>query len=59
MNPIEIHDLRAAREVAPAQQAVAEISESSPFEAAHRLPFVPEGHKCAACTATAIASRCM
>ncbi len=47
MNPIEVRDLRGAPEAnrAPAA-ATTEIFKEFSFEAAHRLPFVPEGHKC-------------
>jgi len=49
MNPIELHDLR----VAPGHtngrpvSTTTEIFKEFTFEAAHRLPFVPEDHKCA------------
>jgi 6-pyruvoyltetrahydropterin/6-carboxytetrahydropterin synthase len=33
-------------DAAPARVATAEIFKEFTFEAAHRLPFVPDGHKC-------------
>jgi 6-pyruvoyltetrahydropterin/6-carboxytetrahydropterin synthase len=46
MNPIEIRDIRASTPQAGPTQATAEIFKGFSFEAAHDLPFVPEGHKC-------------
>src|SRR4051812_6020329 len=47
MNPIEIHNLRRAAAGSNASvPATAEIFKAFSFEAAHYLPFVPEGHKC-------------
>jgi len=48
MNPIDVQDLRAP-EVEPTRHAstTTEIFKEFIFESAHRLPFVPEGHKCA------------
>jgi 6-pyruvoyltetrahydropterin/6-carboxytetrahydropterin synthase len=48
MNPIIVQDRRGS-ERAPAQQqhARTEIFKEFTFEAAHRLPFAPAGHKCA------------
>jgi 6-pyruvoyltetrahydropterin/6-carboxytetrahydropterin synthase len=43
MNEITI----TAQREAPTQQMYAEIFREFSFEAAHRLPFVAEGHKCA------------
>ena len=37
---------RVVPEAAPLGVAIAEIFKEFTFEAAHRLPFVPEGHKC-------------
>src|SRR3954469_11219387 len=49
MNPIVVHDERvnAQSEASPAQVTRTEVFKEFTFEAAHRLPFVPEGHKCA------------
>src|SRR3954451_588686 len=49
MNPIVAHDERAsasARSGYPVRTRT-EIFKEFTFEAAHRLPFVPDGHKCA------------
>jgi queuosine biosynthesis protein QueD len=48
MNPIELHDVRVEAEQrnGRASRTTAEIFKDFTFEAAHRLPFVPEGHKC-------------
>jgi len=48
MNPIELHDLRVEAEHGNgrASSTTTEIFKEFTFEAAHRLPFVPEGHKC-------------
>jgi 6-pyruvoyltetrahydropterin/6-carboxytetrahydropterin synthase len=46
MNPIEIHDLRSATNVGGPVAATTEIYKEFTFEAAHVLPFVPDGHKC-------------
>ena len=46
MNPIEIQDMRSAGAASASSQATVEIFKEFSFEAAHRLPFVPEGHKC-------------
>lgn len=48
MNPVELHDLRVDRLAGKRQVSTrtAEIFKDFTFEAAHRLPFVPEGHKC-------------
>src|SRR5207248_747939 len=37
---------RAQRGSSPLGVAIAEIFKEFTFEAAHRLPYVPEGHKC-------------
>src|SRR3954467_15880296 len=48
MNPIVVEDRRAGESAAPQHQRTrTEIFKEFTFEAAHRLPFVPEGHKCA------------
>ena len=47
MTPIEVHDLRAQAQQTAPSVAMTEIFKEFSFEAAHRLPFVPEGHKCA------------
>jgi 6-pyruvoyltetrahydropterin/6-carboxytetrahydropterin synthase len=50
MNPIDLNDLVRDGELAvrPGQQRTrTEIFKEFTFEAAHRLPFVPDGHKCA------------
>lgn len=49
MNPIDLNELVDDAEfaVSPgAQRTRTEIFKEFTFEAAHRLPFVPEGHKC-------------
>ncbi len=46
MNSIEIRDLRGSASEAAPRTATAEIFKEFRFEAAHDLPFVPEGHKC-------------
>jgi 6-pyruvoyltetrahydropterin/6-carboxytetrahydropterin synthase len=49
MNPVDMNDLVADRDVVVRQagaRARTEIFKEFTFEAAHRLPFVPEGHKC-------------
>src|SRR3954447_16538641 len=38
--------LSERQEAEPSAVALAEIFKEFTFEAAHRLPFVPEGHKC-------------
>jgi 6-pyruvoyltetrahydropterin/6-carboxytetrahydropterin synthase len=45
MSSIKIQDLRGER-AARGTQATTEIFKEFSFEAAHVLPFVPEGHKC-------------
>lgn len=50
MNPIDLNEVVGDREitVSPgAQRTRTEIFKEFTFEAAHRLPFVPEDHKCA------------
>ena len=48
MNPIELRDQRRGASEAQRQSgAVTTIFKEFTFEAAHRLPFVPDGHKCA------------
>jgi 6-pyruvoyltetrahydropterin/6-carboxytetrahydropterin synthase len=48
MNPIVVEDRRAGESpVMQRQHTRTEIFKEFTFEAAHRLPFVPEGHKCA------------
>ncbi len=47
MNPIELHDLRAAQAQARPSTTLTEIFKEFTFESAHRLPYVPEEHKCA------------
>jgi len=52
MNPIDVQDLRpGATSAEPvddaASEGLTEIFREFRFEAAHRLPLVPEGHKCA------------
>jgi 6-pyruvoyltetrahydropterin/6-carboxytetrahydropterin synthase len=48
MNPIEARDLRLLDpETRGPDVAVTEIFKEFTFEAAHRLPYVPDGHKCA------------
>lgn len=49
MNPIDLNELVDDAEfaVSPgAQRTRTQIFKEFTFEAAHRLPFVPEGHKC-------------
>ena len=46
MNRLEFEDIRVTATGSP-KVATAEIFKEFTFEAAHRLPFVPEGHKCA------------
>jgi 6-pyruvoyltetrahydropterin/6-carboxytetrahydropterin synthase len=46
MNRLEFEDIRVTATGRP-KVATAEIFKEFTFEAAHRLPFVPEGHKCA------------
>ena len=46
MKPIEIHDLRTGPSATETPAAITEIFKEFSFEAAHDLPFVPEGHKC-------------
>lgn len=46
MNPIELHDLRTAPNATGPVGATTEIYKEFTFEAAHVLPFVPDGHKC-------------
>src|SRR3954451_16759899 len=49
MNPLEVRDLRVEgqRRNGRPSATTTEIFKEFSFEAAHRLPFVPEGHKCA------------
>jgi 6-pyruvoyltetrahydropterin/6-carboxytetrahydropterin synthase len=50
MNPIDLNELVRDGEVAVrpgSQRSRTEIFKEFTFEAAHRLPFVPAGHKCA------------
>ncbi len=49
MNPILVHDARSdAYSKTPAEQRTrTTIFKEFTFEAAHRLPFVPDDHKCA------------
>src|SRR4051812_47805803 len=50
MNPINLNELVRDGEVAVRpgpQRTRTEIFKEFTFEAAHRLPFVPDGHKCA------------
>jgi 6-pyruvoyltetrahydropterin/6-carboxytetrahydropterin synthase len=48
MNPLELHDLRVAAADRNGRSATTtEIFKEFTFEAAHRLPFVPDDHKCA------------
>lgn len=49
MNPVELHDLRPARLTQDSRppMTTTQIFKEFTFEAAHRLPYVPEGHKCA------------
>lgn len=48
MNPLELHDLRVEHQHrnGRASNTTTEIFKEFTFEAAHRLPVVPEGHKC-------------
>lgn len=47
MNPIDVQDLRAPEaDAARPATTTTEIFKEFVFESAHRLPFVPEGHKC-------------
>ncbi len=47
MNTVELQELRIEHQHAgTAMKATTEIFKEFTFEAAHRLPFVPEGHKC-------------
>ena len=49
MNPVDLKDLVADQDVVArrgASRTRTEIFKEFTFEAAHRLPFVPEGHKC-------------
>ena len=49
MNPVDLNDLVAAEHVVARRGAArtrTEIFKEFTFESAHRLPFVPEGHKC-------------
>jgi 6-pyruvoyltetrahydropterin/6-carboxytetrahydropterin synthase len=48
MNPLELHDVRVEdqRRNGRAASTTTEIFKEFTFEAAHRLPFVPEDHKC-------------
>ena len=49
MNPVDLNELVADRDVVArrgASRTRTEIFKEFTFEAAHRLPFVPEGHKC-------------
>jgi len=49
MSGFVVHDLRAetAERSSVETRATAEIFKEFSFEAAHRLPYVPDGHKCA------------
>jgi 6-pyruvoyltetrahydropterin/6-carboxytetrahydropterin synthase len=48
MSSIDLHDLRQPNgSTPPAQRTTTEIFKEFTFEAAHRLPYVPDGHKCA------------
>ena len=47
MNPVELQNLLIERQRSGATNTTTEIFKEFTFEAAHRLPFVPEGHKCA------------
>jgi 6-pyruvoyltetrahydropterin/6-carboxytetrahydropterin synthase len=49
MNPVDLGQLESTGEIAAAKaaQRTAEVFKEFTFEAAHRLPFVPDGHKCA------------
>jgi 6-pyruvoyltetrahydropterin/6-carboxytetrahydropterin synthase len=46
MRAIEVHDLRAERIESASSTSTVEIFKEFTFEAAHRLPYVPDGHKC-------------
>jgi 6-pyruvoyl tetrahydropterin synthase/QueD family protein len=51
MSSIQVHDRRqrapgSRLEETPRPATATEIFKEFTFEAAHRLPFVPEGHKC-------------
>ena len=49
MNPVDLKDLVADQDVVArrgASRTRTEILKELKFEAAHRLPLVPEGHKC-------------
>jgi len=49
MNPVDLNDLVAEEHVVARRGAArtrTEIFKEFTFESAHRLPFVPEGHKC-------------
>ena len=50
MSPVEVKELRVISDHAANTRPHAtttEVFKEFTFEAAHRLPFVPEGHKCA------------
>jgi 6-pyruvoyltetrahydropterin/6-carboxytetrahydropterin synthase len=48
MTSMDLHDLRQTNgAVRDRTRATTEIFKEFTFEAAHRLPYVPEGHKCA------------
>jgi 6-pyruvoyltetrahydropterin/6-carboxytetrahydropterin synthase len=50
MNPIDVRDMRTTAEDGSnlrGHATTTEIFKEFTFEAAHRLPFVPEDHKCA------------
>src|SRR4051794_11736019 len=50
MNPVDLARLDAPGDIAVAtnaQRTTTEIFKEFTFEAAHRLPLVPDGHKCA------------
>jgi len=49
MNPLLVHDNRSreTQSTAELRRTRTEIFKEFTFEAAHRLPYVPEGHKCA------------
>jgi 6-pyruvoyltetrahydropterin/6-carboxytetrahydropterin synthase len=48
MNPVELHDIRVEdrRRNGRRSATATEIFKEFSFEAAHRLPFVPQEHKC-------------
>lgn len=49
MNPVDLNGLESSSEFAVArgaQRARTEIYKEFTFESAHRLPYVPEDHKC-------------